>query len=60
MTMKKELKGLPPLLVRAPADVKRWIEAEARRSLRSQNNTVVAILRERMEAERSEREAAAR
>lgn len=58
MTTKKEQKGVPPLLVRVPPEVKRWVEAEARRSLRSQNNTVVAILRDRMEDEKSQREAA--
>jgi predicted HicB family RNase H-like nuclease len=34
--------------LRLPADVKNWLELDAKRSDRSMNSQVVAILRERM------------
>jgi len=34
--------------LRLPADVKSWLELDAKRSDRSMNSQVVAILRERM------------
>ena len=34
--------------LRLPADVKNWLEFDAKRSDRSMNSQVVAILRERM------------
>jgi macrodomain Ter protein organizer (MatP/YcbG family) len=39
------------LLVRLPADVKTWLEAEAARNLSTQTSEVVRAVRQRMEAE---------
>jgi hypothetical protein len=43
----------PPMkmLVRIPADIKRWLESEAKRNLSSQASEIVRSLRVRMEAE---------
>jgi hypothetical protein len=43
----------PPqkMLVRIPADIKRWLERKAQRNLSSQASEVVRCLRARMDAE---------
>lgn len=45
-----------PLGVRMPADVREWVEANARRNLRSLNSEIVLALREKMQrtSEKSE------
>lgn len=55
MTQPKE--QTKAVLVRLPADVKAWLENEARKTLASQNSEIVRCIRARMEAEPS-REAA--
>ena len=37
--------------LRLPADLKSWLEADAQRNDRSMNGQVVAVLRERMNAQ---------
>ena len=39
----------PKLQVRFPADVKEWIEREAKRNANSQNSEIIRCIRERME-----------
>lgn len=39
------------MLVRVPADAKRWLEREAKRNVSSQTSEVVRSIRLRMEAE---------
>jgi hypothetical protein len=46
---REQTKGL---LLRLPLDVKDWLEKEAARTLASQNNEVIRILRAQMENQR--------
>jgi hypothetical protein len=39
------------VLVRLPVDVKRWVEAEAARTLASQNSEIIRAIRSRMDSE---------
>jgi hypothetical protein len=40
---------MPKLMVRLPADVKEWLEAQAARNAASQASEIVRAVRERME-----------
>ena len=44
--------------LRLPPDVKAWIERSAKRTLSSQNNEIVRIIRARMDAQQPESVAA--
>jgi hypothetical protein len=39
------------VLIRLPVDVKRWIEAEAERTLATQNSEIIRSIRARMDSE---------
>lgn len=39
----------PQMRIRLPVDVKRWLELEAERNLRTQNSEIVRFIRDRME-----------
>jgi deoxyribose-phosphate aldolase len=47
----------PAIVVRMPADVKAWIEAQAQRNGASQNSEIVRSIRARMDSEQPERAA---
>lgn len=46
------------LSIRVPKDVKQWVLSEADRNASSQNAQIVRAIRDRMDAERRERERA--
>lgn len=48
MPKRPDKQPIAELALRMPIDVKQWIEERARKTLGSQNNEIVRILRERM------------
>jgi hypothetical protein len=52
MICKEETRAV---LLRLPLDVKTWIEQRAARTLASQNNEILRIIRARMDSEQRER-----
>jgi hypothetical protein len=54
--MRKSTEITEPLSIRLPRDVREWIQSEAIKNYRSQNGQVVALLKEKMDAQREQQE----
>jgi hypothetical protein len=46
---------IEPLSIRCPREIKEWVEREAANNFRSQNQQVLAILKDRMDAQEREK-----
>lgn len=52
--MQEQMRQISPFGLRMPADIKRWIEEQARKNGSSQNSEIIRAIRERMERVKAE------